>query len=533
MNQKKEKGIKIIYKINSNIEEENIRLFGEHFYRENNSRCKILINQKKTDLTEFYNIKSIKGKELIIILLINEKLNDLNGMFCGCSTLYSVENLSNLDTLEVNDMSFMFYECSSLSFLSDISKWNTLKVNNMSFMFYNCSSLKQLNDLSNWNTSNVTDMSFMFYECSSLLSITGISKWNASNLVDMNSMFYNCKDLEQLPDISKWKFSEEANKENCFYGCSINKIDIFKIINGKNKNDNILEEKDDIINPSNYLENNDNCKVLMNDNLKFLPQIELKFKGDFNIENIMIKNFKNELSKLFGEDRFSLIEIRKRSFKVIITLQFIFKKVLDSIIENPAVNNILNFPNEINKEVIELAIKIKKNKFLCIGNAKPDFLLESVVDFTKTENQQKLMRLFNSYNNNKKENKTNIYEHSKNITINDLNNLINFLSDEADKQEINQFVKNFEEFFDNENEIEKNLLNSIFEYKIINIYLINKDNLYYKVNKEKCPNREIRLLYHGTLPKNFPPILLENFNCESEIHIIGEGTYFTDSFDYV
>ena len=40
-----------------------------------------------------------------------------------------------MNTNNVTDMSYMFYECSSLSSLPDISEWNTINVTNMSFMF--------------------------------------------------------------------------------------------------------------------------------------------------------------------------------------------------------------------------------------------------------------------------------------------------------------------------------------------------------------------------------------------------------------
>ena len=43
-------------------------------------------------------------------------------------------------------------------------------------MFCECSSLKSLPDISNWNTVNVTNMSDMFFGCSSLKNIP--SKFN-------------------------------------------------------------------------------------------------------------------------------------------------------------------------------------------------------------------------------------------------------------------------------------------------------------------------------------------------------------------
>ena len=101
------------------------------------------------------------------------------------------------------------------------------------------------------------------------------------------------------------------------------------------------------------------------------------------------------------------------------------------------------------------------------------------------------------------------------------------------KQEINQFNKNFENFYNTEKEIEKSLIESVFEFKIINIYLIISDNTKFENNKNKCQNKETKLLFHGTQPKIIPLILNNNFNLKSENHKIGLGSYFTDSFDYV
>ena len=541
---KDQKGIKIIYKINNNQKDkekiDKIRLFGENFYRENNDKCKFILNNKECDLCEFYTLKN-NEKELEIELIINQKIKNLNSMFSCCLSLYSISNLSYLNTSEVNDMSFMFYECSNLSSLSDISKWNIKKVKNISFMFYECSLLKKIEGLSNWDTSNIEDMSFMFFGCSSLLTLSDISKWNTPNLIDMNSSFYNCSELEHLPDISKWKITKETNKENTFYNCAINKIDIFQIINSKKQKNNKNKKKvisndnySDIISLNNQqLNNNEDYKIFRNDNLSILPQIDIKFEGNFEINNDMIQNLKNELKDIIKNEKFSLIEVKKGSLKILITLQFIYKKVLESIRQNPVYENIENFPNNINKEVIDVANKIKKHKFLFIGKAKPDFIHKSVLDVTTAENQKRLKNLFKSYNDNKKENKINLYEQSKNITLNDLDELIDILSNEADKQEINQFKMNFEEFHDKEKELEQALNDSIFEYKIINIYLIIRENSEYKNSKDQCPNKEVKLLFHGAPPKAIANIMSTNFNCISEVRLIGQGTYFTDNLDYV
>ena len=504
------------------------------FVKKNSKNCKFILNNKEYDLCEFYTIKNEQEeKEIEIKLIINKKLTDLSHMFSACLCLFSISNLSNLDTSEVEDMSFMFYECSNLSYLSDISKWNIKKVKNISFMFYGCLSLKKLEGLSKWDTSNIEDMSFMFYECSSLSTLSDISEWNTSNVIDINSMFYNCSELEHLPDISKWKISNNTNKENFFYNCAINQLDIFQIISKKQKKNDNKEDENDFVPLNQELEKSDDFKILKNDNLNILPQIEFKFEGNFQITQDIIKNLKNEVNNIIKEDNFSFIEIKKGSLKIIVTLQYIYKKVLESIRQNPIYENIEDFPNRINREVNEVARKIENHKFLFIGNARPDFVQESILDITNKRNQKRLKNLLKSYNDNEEENTINIYEESKNIAINDLDKLIDMLSSEADKQEVNQFKLNFEEFHDKEKELEEDLKDTIFEYKIINIYLIIKETSNYKSSRDNCPNKEIKLLYHGAPPNSIAKILKDNFKCFSDVRLIGQGSYFTDNLDYV
>ena len=85
----------------------------------------------------------------------------------------------------------------------------------MSDMFCGCSSLSSLPDISQWNTKNVINMNSMFFNCSSLLSLPDISKWNTNNVIDMNGMFRNCKSLSSLPDISKWNTFNVIDMHNC------------------------------------------------------------------------------------------------------------------------------------------------------------------------------------------------------------------------------------------------------------------------------------------------------------------------------
>ena len=66
----------------------------------------------------------------------------MRSMFNGCWSLQKL-NLTNFNTNNVINMKDMFCECSSLKEIPDISKWNTNNVEDMSGIFCNCSSLKK------------------------------------------------------------------------------------------------------------------------------------------------------------------------------------------------------------------------------------------------------------------------------------------------------------------------------------------------------------------------------------------------------
>ena len=257
--------ITIKYKIDKN--KKKLIIFGNDFVKNNKDKCKILINNNLTDLTNYIdlNLYHIDNDILEIKLKILDDIKDFSYMFFGCTSLLSLPDFSELktdnvtkmnhlfmkceslsllsdiskwNTSNVIDMSYMFYDCKSLSELPNISKWDTSKVNDMRYIFCGCKSLLKLPDISKWNTLKITNLSYMFSECFSLKSLPDISKWNTSNFNDINHMFYNCYSLENLPDISKWKFSKLENIIYLFSGCkslkelpNISEWDISNVIN--------------------------------------------------------------------------------------------------------------------------------------------------------------------------------------------------------------------------------------------------------------------------------------------------------------
>ena len=195
-----------------------IKLFGENFVEKNKDKCKIIINDSETELCTNYSLKGSE-KTLKVKLKLNAIISDMSLMFQECSSLSSLEVISQSQTENVSNMHGMFSGCSSLSSLEGISKWKTENVTDMSYMFHECSSLSSLSGISNWQTGNVSNMSYMFYECTSLSSLEGISKWQTGKVTNMNGMFSGCSSLLNLDGISNWHTGKVSDMSYMFKGC--------------------------------------------------------------------------------------------------------------------------------------------------------------------------------------------------------------------------------------------------------------------------------------------------------------------------
>ena len=105
------KEINIIYKITKN--DKNIKLFGKEFVENNKENCYLLINNKKCQICEIYNLDTKENKgNLIIKLIENKNIRDMSSMFDGCSSLLSLPDISKLNTNNVTNMNkilWMFF----------------------------------------------------------------------------------------------------------------------------------------------------------------------------------------------------------------------------------------------------------------------------------------------------------------------------------------------------------------------------------------------------------------------------------------
>ena len=136
--------IRFIYNIKPFKEKLNI--FGNYFVKNNKDKCCLIYEDKKYDLTEFFDTSNIKKDKLELKLKGISNITNMSGMFMGCNELISFGDISNIKDKDIN---------TKCDILTDISQWNTNKVTDMSWLFMGCTSLQSLPNISKWNTNKV------------------------------------------------------------------------------------------------------------------------------------------------------------------------------------------------------------------------------------------------------------------------------------------------------------------------------------------------------------------------------------------
>ena len=84
-------------------------------------------------------------------------------------------------------------------------------------------------------------------------------------------------------------------------------------------------------------------------------------------------------------------------------------------------------------------------------------------------------------------------------------------------------------------EFEKNKRQRIFEFSVISIVIIERQDLEkFEKERKNCPNRVDRILYHGTSIEPISCILINLYRISvgNQKAINGDGVYFTDLLDY-
>ena len=124
------------------------------------------------------------------------------------------------------------------------------------------------------------------------------------------------------------------------------------------------------------------------------------------------------------------------------------------------------------------------------------------------------------------------------IDDNQINKILNLLS-KSDLKEMKDIKYRLSKYNNSiklfNNEFEKSKKESIFEFSIISLVVIEREYFEkFEIERKKCPNRVDKILYHGTSIELTSNILtgLYRKSMEKRKAINGKGVYFTDLLDY-
>ena len=295
-----------------------------------------------------------------------------------------------------------------------------------------------------------------------------------------------------------------------------------------------------IFNDPSTSENNKNRKFTYQADFSFIPQIEIKFNEVKDITKELIDDLLFKLNQLFQGKDVKIIEMKKGSLDIAIALNYLIQEGLRNINKNNiSVDKFLEILNKtLNIDTGNVKNMLQEN--LLIGTKdqtfKPDFINQNVLDLTTKESKDQLAQSIKGHFF-KNDIQNDIFEISKNITPQDIEKLFDNLIKETKVQQdnlkeiiLNNKFQDYLKFF--EEEFEKALKNSIFEYNTKFIAYIYRNDNQYLDGKCGCRNMVKKIVFHGTKSEFISSILASEFRL-ANVHIFGIGTYFSDLLDYI
>ena len=324
------------------------------------------------------------------------------------------------------------------------------------------------------------------------------------------------------------QFKEKEEKNMIHRDPELDNIKIFEGILTEEGLNHKIEHNTIIKTMEDNFEIKKDCHLIKNDLLNIFPQIEIKFSENIQMTEELLLLLKKELKDIFEDDDFSIIEINKGSLDVLITLQFLFKKMYIKTKEE-----IKNITQNSKNFIMKFFNKIKDFAFFGYRKKKPEFVAEYVKNIE--DSGKEIIQLFEEKIKGTPVNElTNFYELSKSFSVNDLNELFDQLQVEKNTQEHNQLLKDYSEYYHIFGEFfDKALALSVFEYQLVKIYVVDRNDYeIFKYNKNNCEKMKEKLLFHGTKTEFIVSILktfidIEKNSCSK----MGKGFYLSDILD--
>ena len=375
---------------------------------------------------------------------MNKNMNNLN-MKMNNMNLNNMNNMNMKNNMNMNNM--------------NMNNINNMNMNNMVSMNINnnINIFDNLNINNNINNSKYITIFFSYNQI--IISINVNTKEKISNLIEKYKKFTNIFDQYLL-----------------FY------------FNGNLLNFNLTIEEAGIRHKAiifvqnmynNFLEQLQMMNALMIKNNMMINQFH-KIKIEQNI------NYNNKAHQIEKEINIKFIKLSKNNYKANLEselfglLNLCLLKEISSKLYDWQINNL--------PDIISYIIKILKNGYIDSPNMKKD--IKDVLNKMKGSNIISFSKYINEI-----------------ISKNELNNIISLLKNE-DLNEINDIKSRLSKYneyiLEFEAEFEKAKRESIFEFSIISLVIIEREDFEnFENERNKCPNRVDRILYHGT---NIEPI---------------------------
>ena len=359
----------------------------------------------------------------------------------------------------------------------------------------------------------ITDIMFYFIEYIKIESPDDYQKEMYSKKISKAQEIFQLKKEEEAntfyrdPKLEEIKFFENTHTE--------------QELKEKSKNNTIIKTMDD------NFEIQKDCHIIKNEMLDFVPKIELDFSENIEMNEELFKVLKSELKEILGEDNFSIIEMNRGSFHVLITLQFLLNKLHIS-----AKEEIKNLSEKCRNFVGKIFHKIKD--FAFFGKKKKVQMINPIVKNIEDCEKEIIQAFEEKCKGTPINETTNFYELSKSFSVNDFNELMNQIQIQSEIQEHDQLLKNYQEYYDIFGSFFENMLAlSVFEFQLVKIYTIDRDDYEtFKTNKKNCINMREKLLFHGTKTEYIVSILKTFIDIgKNRASKVGKGFYLSDLLD--
>ena len=169
-------------------------------------------------------IKFTDKADLLTVDKIVCRLENIDNMFKGCTSLTNV-NLDNVILTEnVTSMISLFEDCMSLQII-DLTNIDTTNINSFENMFKGCINLSEITGLEVISLDNASSLSCML-EGTRLVELD-LSNWNLSNVSNISGLFKDCDLLTKL-NLNTWNLQSVSTYDETFEGCtSLNHIDMY------------------------------------------------------------------------------------------------------------------------------------------------------------------------------------------------------------------------------------------------------------------------------------------------------------------